>query len=310
MVVFWLLTGLATALAGLLVLAGARQGGEADTVAEPDLAGRELAELDRLKTRGLLTEDAWASARAEAGRRLLASGPAPAPATVRAGRDDRRWVLGALGLTGALALGIYLGVGTPGLPDQAYERRVDEWATTLDTLEAPQIAAVVARVVRDRPDDLQALTMLGAARFEAGDPLGAASAFRRALAIEPDDAQSWARLGEALVRSQDGVVGGDAEIAFRQAVRIDPGQLGARFFLGQAALARGDIVETRAMWEPLIAALDPADPRRADLESRLSPASDREVPQGRRARLGQEAASGREVPEPRRARPGQDGAAG
>lgn len=299
MVVFWLLTGLATALAGLLVLAGARQGGEADTVAEPDLAGRELAELDRLKTRGLLTEDAWASARAEAGRRLLASGPAPAPApaTVRAGRDDRRWVLGALGLTGALALGIYLGVGTPGLPDQAYERRVDEWATTLDTLEAPQIAAVVARVVRDRPDDLQALTMLGAARFEAGDPLGAASAFRRALAIEPDDAQSWARLGEALVRSQDGVVGGDAEIAFRQAVRIDPGQLGARFFLGQAALARGDIVETRAMWEPLIAALDPADP-------------DREVPQGRRARLGQEAASGREVPEPRRARPGQDGAAG
>ena len=272
MVVFWILTGLATAMAALLVLAVARRasakgGADGAVAAEPDLATRELAELDRLKARGLLSEEAWASARAEAGRRLLATTPAPVAASP--GRHDRQWVLGALAVTGAVALGVYMIVGTPGLPDQAYERRVDEWATSLDTLEAPQIAAVVARVVRERPQDHQALTMLGAARFEAGDPLGAASAFRRALAVQPEDAQSWARLGEALVRSQDGVVGGDAEAAFRQAVRIDPGQLGARFFLGQAALARDDLAETRAMWEPLIAALAPADPRRADLEAQL-----------------------------------------
>ena len=114
--------------------------------------------------------------------------------------------------------------------------------------------------------------MLGAARFEAGDPIGAASAFRRALALQPDDAQSWARLGESLVRAQEGTVGGDAEAAFREALKRDPGQLGARYFLGEAALARDDHQAVRMLWGPLIAALDPADPRRLDLERRLPPA--------------------------------------
>ena len=57
--------------------------------------------------------------------------------------------------------------------------------------------------------------------------------------------------------------------AFREAVRLDPDQLGARFFLGEAALRRGDAVEARTLWTPLIAALDPADPRRADLQRRM-----------------------------------------
>lgn len=268
MVVFWILAGLVSALAALLILSSARRGADGLRLAPPDLAARELDELDRMKARGLLSDDAWTAARAEAGRRVLATPTASTIETV--GKHDSRWVLGTIGLTAAFALGLYTVVGAPGVEDQAYERRVDEWSNSLETLEPAQIAAVVARVVRAQPNDHQALTMLGAARFEAGDPLGAASAFRRALVIQPEDAQSWARLGEALVRSQQGVVGGDAEAAFRRAVRIDPNQLGARFFLGEAALARGDAAETRAMWEPLIAALDPADPRRIDLERQLA----------------------------------------
>ena len=128
---------------------------------------------------------------------------------------------------------------------------------------------MVGRIVRERPTDHTALTMLGAARFEAGDSIGAASAFRRALEQKPDDARSWARLGESLVRSQDGEVGADAEAAFREALKRDPNQLGARYFLGEAALKRGDTSQVQAMWSPLIAALDPRDPRRADLERRL-----------------------------------------
>ena len=48
-------------------------------------------------------------------------------------------------------------------------------------------------------------------------------------------------------------------------------ELGARYFLGEAALTRGDVAMVRQMWLPLIAALDPADPRRVDLERRLPP---------------------------------------
>ena len=264
MTAFWIMTALLTALAGLSVLAGARRGADTDEAVSP---AAELAELDRLKARGLLDEAGWTAARAEAGRRILVSERVSAP--VRPGAKDRAWLLAGLGVTAVAALGLYAVIGQSGLADQPYEQRVDQWAAELDSLQPPQVAAVVARVVKERPDDHQALTMLGAARFEAGDPIGAASAFRRAVALQPDDAQSWARLGESLTRANGGVVGGDAEAAFAQALQRDPGQLGARYFLGEAALARGETAMVRAMWGPLIAALDPADPRRADLERRM-----------------------------------------
>jgi len=269
MTFFWIMTALLAALAGLLVLAGARRGADAGEAVETAAAAAELDELDRLKARGLMDEAGWTAARAEAGRRILSGERAVAP--VRAGSKDRVWTLAGAGVAVAAALGLYLAVGTAGLPDQAFERRVDEWATQPETLEGPQIAAVVARIVKEQPNNREALTMLGAARFDAGDPIGAASAFRRALALNPEDAQSWARLGECLVRANGGVVGGDAEAAFREALNRDPDQLGARYFLGEAALARGDAAGVRAMWLPLIAALDPSDPRRTDLERRLPP---------------------------------------
>lgn len=264
MMVFWIMAALLTALAGLCALVGARRGAGAG---EGVSAAAELDELDRLKARGLLDDAGWTAARAEAGRRILVSDREIRP--IRAGTRDRVWVLAALAATAALALGLYAFVGAPGAPDQAFERRVDQWATELDTLQAPQLAAVAARVVSERPNDHQALTMLGAARFEAGDPIGAASAFRRAVTLRPDDAQSWSRLGESLTRANGGTVGADAEAAFARALLNDPGQLGARYFLGEAALDRGEPAMVRAMWGPLIAALDPADPRRADLQRRL-----------------------------------------
>jgi cytochrome c-type biogenesis protein CcmH len=191
---------------------------------------------------------------------------------VQIGSRDRTIVMSALGATAVVALGLYFVFGAPGLPDQTYERRIDEWTETPETLDAPRMAAVLTRAVKRDPGNHTALTMLGAARFQAEDPIGAASAFRKALEIRPDDAQSWSRLGESLVRANEGTVGTDAEAAFVEAIRRDPDQLGARFFLGQAALARGDPARAREMWGPLIAVLDPADPRRAGLVARLAAA--------------------------------------
>jgi cytochrome c-type biogenesis protein CcmH len=271
MTAFWIMTALATAMAALLVLTGARRGVDAVVDVEPDAAARELAELDRLKSRGLLTEEAWAAARAEAGRRLLAD--RAGPVELRSRPADRRWVLAGAALTAVVALGLYWGIGKPGYGDQTWERRVDAWGASAEPLEAEQVAAVLTREAKRRPGDRQVLTMLGASRFAADDPVGAASAFRRALAIDPEDARTWSRLGESLVRSQDGAVGADAEAAFREALKRDPGQLGALYFLGDAALKRGDHTGAVALWAPLIKALDPADPRRADLETRLATGS-------------------------------------
>ena len=271
MTVFWIMALLASALAGWMVLTAARGGAATEITPQPDLGAAELAELDRLKTRGLLTDEAYQAARAEAGRRLLAT-PEPLAVSTRGGVVEQRAVLAGLVVTVLAALGLYMGLGSVGLPDQAYATRVDQWAESTEALEPGQVAAVVARDAARNPDDMRILEMLGAAKFQAGDPIAAASAFRKVLARNPDDARSWARLGESLVRAQDGVVGADAEAAFREAVKRDPGQLGALYFLGEAALARGDVAGARLLWTPLIKVLDPADERRIDLTTRLSKA--------------------------------------
>lgn len=73
MTIFWIMTALVTALAGLAVLSAARRGAQAESVADRDAGALELAELDRLKARGLLDEAGWTAARAEAGATLLAA---------------------------------------------------------------------------------------------------------------------------------------------------------------------------------------------------------------------------------------------
>ncbi|HEV7228830.1 c-type cytochrome biogenesis protein CcmI [Brevundimonas sp.] len=268
MIAFWGLSGLAAAGAALLILSFARRAelARGDAVAD-DGPARELAELDRLKARGLMDDDAHAQARAEAARRLIARPTDAAPPRARPG--DRRWVLAGAGAAVLAAAGLYAVIGNPGMENQPFAARVADWSARPESLDAVQMAAVMGEEARKNPENLEVLRLLGAARFEAGDAIGAASAFRRVLDREPQDAQSWARLGESLVRAAEGRIDGDAEAAFREAVRLDPQQFGARYFLGEAALERGDAAVVREMWGPLIAMLPPSDPRRADLIARL-----------------------------------------
>lgn len=269
MLMFWLAAGLGTALAAVIVLWRARASALTTLDESPD--GRQIAELDRLRQLDLMDEEAWRAARAEAGRRLLAA--APSAGARPADLSQGRWVLAGLAVTAAVALGAYWITGAPGMPDQPYEQRVAQWAGALDTLDAPRLAEVAEQVARRDPGDREAQIFLGRARFEAGDPIGAATAFRRALSINADDPVSWARLGEALTMAQQGVVGADAEAAFRQALRLDPDNQAARYFLGRAALARGDADQARALWAPLLSELPPGDPRRAQLQGDLAAAN-------------------------------------
>ncbi|MEH6699064.1 MAG: c-type cytochrome biogenesis protein CcmI [Brevundimonas sp.] len=282
MLIFWTLTGLACALAGLLILSAAGAAGgaavpdaEADEVARGRALARDLEELERMAARGVLAGTELETARAEVARRHLeADASVSAPVVDATARlRQARWVLAGTGATALVALAIYMGVGSPGVADQPYARRVAEWAETPGMLDAPKLAAVMEREAATQPDNFEAQALLGAARFEAGDPIGAASALRRAAMLRPDDARTWARLGEALVQTQEGEVGTDAEMAFMRALELDPGQLGARYFLGELALQRGEAARVHELWGPLIAALSPTDPRRIDLESRLPPLS-------------------------------------
>jgi hypothetical protein len=69
-----------------------------------------------------------------------------------------------------------------------------------------------------------------------------------AIPRTPRAGRGWAKVW---CGRNGGKVGGDAEAAFREALKRDPGQLGARYFLGEAAMARGDI-RGDGPWAPLM----------------------------------------------------------
>jgi len=268
MALFWIFAALLSAGAAALVLRRAAKPSDQPADAPETLVyRRHLSELDELKAQGLLDEDGWRAARAEAGRRLLtAADGAASPGRTHDPRREKTLVL--LGAAGAavVALGLYLAVGKPGAPDQPYAARVKAWrAADPAKLDPARMAAVLEEIAAERPNDPQVWSFLGRARAQAGDRLGAAEAFERAVRLEPARAQHWAALGEAFVQLSDGAVGADARRAFEGALQRDPNSPAALYYLGKADVEEGRREQGLARWRGLAARLQPGDPRRAAL---------------------------------------------
>lgn len=275
MAIFWIAAGLLAALACVVVLHRSARAPASAARPDLDVYRRQLAELDGLKTRGLLDEAGHAAAAAEAGRRLLKADADPGSLERdSSGSGTRRAVLAVVAATASGALALYSFVGAPGRPDQPYAARVAAWREAPpQSLDAPRLAAVLETVSRERAQDPQVWSFLGQARVAAGDSLGAERAFRRAVDLAPRSAQAWAALGEARVALNSDRVGVDAREAFQRALALAPTDPSARYFLGRAELEAGRTSAAVAAWRALASELPAADPRRAALEAEIEQAS-------------------------------------
>ena len=200
MVWFWMAAAGLAGGAALLVMLFARRAVAATGGENPTLAvhRRQLAEIDDMADRGLIGEDDKAAARAEAGRRLLSSAALGETTEVAGTGASRRIAAGAAVAAGAVALGLYMLFGAPGVPDQPYQARVAAWKhTDPATLDAPRMAAVLKTIAADRPNDPQVFAFLGKAEMGAGDPFAARKAFSRAASLAPDQPDNQVALGDA-----------------------------------------------------------------------------------------------------------------
>jgi cytochrome c-type biogenesis protein CcmH len=171
---------------------------------------------------------------------------------------------------GVTALALYILLGSPGLPDEPYRARVKAWRSgDAASLNPQQMAAVLRSLAQERPHDPQVNDYLGRAEMAAGDDFAAARAFAHAAALAPHDANLEAEEGEALVADRDGTVSPAAVAAFRRALALDPGNAPARFYLGRAQMAAGDVAGGLAIWRSLAATLAPDDPRRRGLMAEI-----------------------------------------
>jgi Flp pilus assembly protein TadD len=92
-------------------------------------------------------------------------------------------------------------------------------------------------------DDPSLHALIGALRAEAGDPEGARRALERSLALHPT-ANAWVDLG--VLREREGALA-EALSAYRAALALQPQDVAALHYAGRAELAAGDAERARAL---------------------------------------------------------------
>ena len=208
----------------------------------------QLAELDRDVARGLIGPAEASAARLEIQRRILAAGSeasAPAPRARPVQGLILAIVLGLPFAGGAL----YLGLGRPDLPSQSAARE----ALPADPALAKKLAELEAKA-RERPTSLEDRLALADFQFENRRFRSAAESYRIALSLANGRADIAGLYGEALTRAAGGLVTEPAKKAFEQALKGEPNDPRANFFLGMADAQAGNPRAALARWLRLEAA--------------------------------------------------------
>jgi cytochrome c-type biogenesis protein CcmH len=275
MIGLWIAAALMSAALAALVLA--RAAAAAKTTArqdeDPTLAvyRRQLVEIDDLADRGLLAPDEHRSTRTEAARRLLSAADS-STARWRESKGERLGLLVIAGLSPLLAVGAYLAIGSPRLPDQPFKQRVEAWRKGDPTaLDAAQMAAVLQDIVAQNPGDVRPLVFLARAQAAAGDNLSAERNLQKALTIQPNRSELWGFYGQLLAADAGGdSLPADAKAAFEKARSLDPQAPEPRYFLARGQIAAGDVAGGLKGLRDLEASLSPMDPRRPVLAQQIA----------------------------------------
>ena len=263
---WWLLAG-SLALAALAPLgfallrpAPARGRREADLA----LHRAQLAELERERAAGRLDEAGHAAAVLEVQRRLLAApdiaAGADAAPTKAAGRAP---LFLALAGVPALAAGVYLATGSPGLPSAPFAGRRDAAAQ-----EERLLALVRARIAALDPGSEQARqgwVVLGNAERGRGRPDAAAEAYARALAVR-FDAELAGQRAQTLLEA-DRLE--EASRLLADSLPLAPDHIGLRFLTGLVEARAGRPETARTTWRALVADAPADAPWRAMVERRM-----------------------------------------
>ncbi|MGQ9364748.1 c-type cytochrome biogenesis protein CcmI [Azospirillum sp. ST 5-10] len=221
----------------------------------------QLAELERERARGLISDAQAAAAKAEIGRRMLAvagegKGAPAAPAAVPARSKVLAVLLAVLIPLGALA--VYLPLGHPDVPAMPLASR------DLQREQGgppPQVLAAIDKLkehLAANPDDRAGWDLLGRTYAKMGRYADAAQALGRAAALAPGDLDLKAAWAEALTNANGGIVPEPAQEAFAAVAAADPKEPRARFYLALARFQAGDVPGALQRWQAL-AADTPAD---------------------------------------------------
>ncbi|HWA00172.1 MAG TPA: tetratricopeptide repeat protein [Caulobacterales bacterium] len=166
---------------------------------------------------------------------------------------------------GALsALGLYLAVGRPDLPDQPYAPRLAAlMQRDPSTFTIEEALAVLHEAGREHPRDARPHLFSGAILLDSGRTEEAARAYDAALRRDPGSEEAMLGLGRAMVATEGGRVSPDALRLFQAAAAAAPRDPAPWLYQAMAALQNGDESGARTAWAQAESRMPPDDPRRA-----------------------------------------------
>lgn len=226
----------------------------------------QLGEIDRDAARHLLGPTEAEAARAEVKRRLLAAADAAAVAE-QAGapsKRSRRLMLPAAIalLLPATAIGLYLTLGQPIVPDQPFaERRTQEMlAAGVPADEAASLADATAQLekrLESRPDDVTGWFLLGRSYLTLRQYPESVRAFSRAEQLSPDQPAIVDGYAEAMIANSGGRIEKNAHDALHRLLTLDPTNPKAQFLLALERAQNGDLAGAVQDWVNLLATAPP-----------------------------------------------------
>lgn len=253
----------------------------------------QLDELDRDLERGIIGADEARAARTEIERRILSGAKpdqeeTPSPdedaavdAVTAQGRVRRAQILilVLMVLVPALGGGLYVVLGTPGLPGQplAQRPRADAAPKGMSEGQFRRMVAKLESRLETNPGEVQGWVILSTAYLRLGRNDDAEKALARALALTAGDKTRAAGIavnyGEALMAIHGGQVVPRAKAAFERARALAPKHTAARYYLGLARLQAGDAKAALAIWKSVVADAPPDAPWLPSLKKRIERAA-------------------------------------
>lgn len=131
----------------------------------------------------------------------------------------------------------------------------------------------LAQRLKAQPDDLDGWQMLARAYSIMGRNDDSVVAFRRVVALVPNEAQAHADLGRALGNANGRKLTPEAESELHKALKLDTGNVMAHALLGKVALDRGQPAVAKKHFEEALAHMDQEHPFAAQLRSAIQIAS-------------------------------------
>ncbi len=235
-----------------------------------DALRRQLQQLKDLHEAGTLATDAYDSARAALEQRIVAlvmqappAAAAAAPTAPVSPRLPRALVLGVGAATLVLAAAGYLWTGSPQLALAPVPASVATAASGAQGIGQAEIEAMVGTLqqrLQEQPDDAEGWLMLGRSFSVLGRHAEAVPAYRRSLALRPNDAALLSDLADALAMVNGRNLAGEPATLLEQALKLDPDNMKALSLAGSAAFDRSDYATAVKHWERVAVLAAPDSP--------------------------------------------------